>query len=1102
MSSASPAPLSSEPSDELLGPASPGSPVPAKRILDRWRQKVFSFIAWLSNTAHIQQDVLFQSWTANNTRRSWLVRSDNDVNSRSIPSSILLQASPDPIKLLAQKLFTEEYDRLENQQSGGRRSRVQETPASSALQTNWLRRTGWETTFRKAHCDVLVRLAALPHCTDNRPLSLGVVEREAIMSPARDERRLLCMMAALDRLLDQCGETVRTTDVCLRRWLRGRYPDRPYKMPFELVAKESSEKVYRKELKRFVCFWLRLFRLLPVTFQKVTGHRLKKHQFRVLRELWVDEIWKSAEHGDDEDDDEIQDDDESEDDERYSEIENESQERVVVDTGDPSDDETTSTWSSNSQEDRPPDPALDILLRFCYSAVTEDYDGGVASSTMLVYFSAVRGLETPEGDEYLKPHRFTPTLAKLIYCSRLIFLEAVLPRFSHIYGGFGQPTRHGLLRRLNAARREYMCDGTLSPMGEFLSLLSYGNALRRSQGSSFRFYWSDDGEVLSWDGNQRLSMVDFRGLAREVLRSVTASCSRLMYDWEPPYIDLSLIRDNLSTTTPGYSFVSDPTNKLTGAYPELLLRACISPIDGLLRVQGKDHGTWNTKAVRAYLEAHDDHLKGLMVLCNLDGGQFARISELLTLECFNTASRERGIGLWGAKMCSISRHHKARLATNNEFYVVRFFSNPVSRLIFQYLVYIRPVAISILRKCFHIEHTDALLFAPLSLLGLKSTRWTVSTFTKELRRHCSAATGIPPGIGVQMYRQISIAITERHVHDAAIRFNRFDDTTGAAGPEVAYAWQSGHRPMQRHTTYGLDGAYPDHLQPALLRAYDRVLASWHAFLWRYDQSGEPGSIPIEAEHAELNYGSPRHDLTTCRKRPFISDLEETPSNSKRPRSGLGLLLSDEVGVQPDSEEPLALRAEEEVNSFTCNFMSSPLPGEQNEQAEPTRDDTSPKIGPFVHFAELNLVICLDCKTAVLARQVKTHLVDPLHRQHFTLKERRNISNQILEIPSIIKDVDDLQNWKFPSPDTEPIPYLEPPLHGGLGCNSCPHIGRDLRRIREHYRKDHIDVLEANNLVDLSMLGQQSHLWRNNVTYQRMFRRGPKSSWFEVGRISC
>ncbi|SCO54460.1 uncharacterized protein FFNC_15524 [Fusarium fujikuroi] len=587
-------------------------------------------------------------------------------------------------------------------------------------------------------------------------------------------------------------------------------------MPFELVARPSSEKVYRKELKRFVCFWLRLFRLLPSTYQKVIGHRLKKHQFKALRELWLDDIWKSAEHvdvnpaankdgghdgdegeyededdDDDEDefpdDDEIQDDNEVEDDEGYNEI------KMKVRKG--------------RQEDHPQDPTLDILLRFCHSAVTEDYDGGVASSTMLAYFSAVRGLTTLEGDEYLKPHRFTPTLAKLIYCSRLIFLEAVLSRTS--------------MEDLRIRRVTGCCEGSMRPAGS-------------------------------------------------------------------------------------------------------------------ISVMGKDHGTRNTKAARAYLEAHDDHLKGLMVLCNLDGGQFARISELLTLECFNTASTERGIGLWGAKMCSISRHHKARLATNNEFYPL--FSHPVSRLIFQYLVYIRPVTISILRKFFHIEHTYARLFSSFSQIGLKSTPWTVSTFTKQLRRHCGAAT-------------------ERHVHDAAIRFNRFDDTTGTAGPEVAYAWQSGHRPMQRHTTYGLDGAYPDHLQPALLRAYDRVSASWHAFLWGYDKSGEPRSIPVEAEHAELNYESTRHDFTIHRKRRFISDSEETPSNSKRPRSGLGLLfpgstLSDEV--EPDSEESLALRAEEEATAscppparrLTAIILDidSIIPIPANRTTIPAQPDTNGTIG--------------------------------------------------------------------------------------------------------------------------------------------------------------
>ncbi|KAL5591137.1 hypothetical protein FOBRF1_014694 [Fusarium oxysporum] len=385
-------------------------------------------------------------------------------------------------------------------------------------------------------------------------------------------------------------------------------------------------------------------------------------------------------YGDEED--EGEDESECEESDGHDTSEYDSQSSVAIEADDLSDAESTSAWSLDNQEQLSQDPAADVLLRFCYFAIAEDFEGGLASSTMLVYFSAVRGLSTPNGNEYLQPHRFTPVLARLIYCSRLVFLEAVLPHFSRIYGGIARPPRHGLLRRLNAARREYMCDGTLSPMGEFLSLLSYGNALRRSQGSTFRFHWSDDGEVLSWNGNQRLSMVDFRGLACKVLRSVTASCSRLMYDWEPTHIDLSLIRDNLSTTTPGYSFVSDPVNQLTDAYPELLLRVCISPVDGLLQEQGQNLSTWDAKVARAYLEAHDDHLKGLMVLCNFDGGQCARITELLTLECFNTASTERGIGLWGAKMCSITRHHKARLATNNEFYVVRFFSKPVSRLMF------------------------------------------------------------------------------------------------------------------------------------------------------------------------------------------------------------------------------------------------------------------------------------------------------------------------------------------------------------------------------------------------------------------------------------
>jgi hypothetical protein len=88
-------------------------------------------------------------------------------------------------------------------------------------------------------------------------------------------------------------------------------------------------------------------------------------------------------------------------------------------------------------------------------------------------------------------------------------------------------------------------------------------------------------------------------------------------------------------------------------------------------------------------------------------------------------------------------------------------------------------------------------------------------------------------------------------------------------------------------------------------------------------------------------------------------------------------MSIEAIAQPSSEEALDIGIEEDVNSFTCDYMSRPSPEGHNKAVEPTNDDVLLKIGPFTHVIELNLVICLDCKTGILARQVKAHLVDPL-----------------------------------------------------------------------------------------------------------------------------
>ncbi|KAJ3531129.1 hypothetical protein NM208_g9021 [Fusarium decemcellulare] len=281
--------------------------------------------------------------------------------------------------------------------------------------------------------------------------------------------------------------------------------------------------------------------------------------------------------------------------------------------------------------------------------------------------------------------------------------------------------------------------------------------------------------------------------AQEALRQATRQSQRLMYEWEPVEPDFKAIRDRLSMASTNYSFVTDPANGLADAYLELFMKACKSPMDGLLKTQTQGRGAWDPKAAQAYLDAHGIHLKFLIVLTQLGGGQGARISELLTIACHNTPSRLRGVALYGVKMLLITQHHKARLTTNKDSYM-------------------RPVAYAILRKCFHHNNVNSLLFAPVS----KGSFWSTKTFTKELKRLSITVPGISFGIGTQLYRQLPIAITKKHLRGPLISFNWFDDVSNMADESVARAWQSGHRPVQRYSTYGLDGGSPDHLQPSLL----------------------------------------------------------------------------------------------------------------------------------------------------------------------------------------------------------------------------------------------------------------------------------------------
>jgi hypothetical protein len=200
-------------------------------------------------------------------------------------------------------------------------------------------------------------------------------------------------------------------------------------------------------------------------------------------------------------------------------------------------------------------------------------------------------------------------------------------------------------------------------------------------------------------------------------------------------------------------------------------------------------------------------------------------TEFLSVECYNGPSTSRGIYIHGGSIVYVTRHSKARRMTNQEFQVARYLPKEDSNLVATYLALIRPFADMLNRACFGYDKERRLMFASPDKVD---KHWqsdvlisALSNLTQELS---------PQPFGVQIYRQLSIVATERYVKEISRPFDLNDGKSAAADIEVVCAWKIGHRPMQPGTSYGIDAAYPDSLQPALLRVYRWVSCRWHEFL--------------------------------------------------------------------------------------------------------------------------------------------------------------------------------------------------------------------------------------------------------------------------------
>jgi hypothetical protein len=112
------------------------------------------------------------------------------------------------------------------------------------------------------------------------------------------------------------------------------------------------------------------------------------------------------------------------------------------------------------------------------------------------------------------------------------------------------------------------------------------------------------------------------------------------------------------------------------------------------------------------------------------------------------------------------------------------------------------------------------------------------------------------------------------------------------------------------------------------------------------------------------------------------------------------------------------------------------------------------IDQIIHLPEFHVVICKECKYAVLPSHIDGHFATKPHKSG--KKERQENLEEVGKIDGLIGNEETLRRSKFPFPPATPQPTAAfgKPDKDGLQCTTCQYICCTLRGMQIHQREEH------------------------------------------------
>jgi hypothetical protein len=293
----------------------------------------------------------------------------------------------------------------------------------------------------------------------------------------------------------------------------------------------------------------------------------------------------------------------------------------------------------------------------CLLIMHSDYD---KKFSVLKYFSGILGYNVDCG-RWKKPSKYTPTIAQLLFCIKVIGLEYCLPQDER--DNFRVTLDDNPHIRLNKFRDQWLVENQPSPFNYLHKLLNYGIYAAKDATGADNIRICPDKKLLYY-GTQQLDIQAWKGFQKDILRQAESILSRQL---------LFRQSDIVETINP-YSFdrddqdISDVDHYFAEKIPNFRKNGRSMIIDNLrLTCKWNDMVTinpdgieWNQRGVGQYHRDRELFLELILLSMNFTCGETGRGQEILSIQYKNSMDKDRNILIDDGQIQIATEYHKSQ----------------------------------------------------------------------------------------------------------------------------------------------------------------------------------------------------------------------------------------------------------------------------------------------------------------------------------------------------------------------------------------------------------------------------------------------------------